>query len=197
MLVGAAGVAMAFVVLVWPTRYRYYETNGEIVREDRLSGDLDALVSARGGWKPGRPAPKVVLERAHGAVASRRGAVVATVEVAATTAQRNTGLQGRARLAEDEGMLFAYGSSYVHTLWMNNCGLHLEFAFLRSDGSIVRIEDLQSGVGLTDVAVPRTTCDVPTSFVLAMNATWFTRHGVVAGDIIDVSAAMEGVRAEE
>jgi uncharacterized membrane protein (UPF0127 family) len=140
--------------------------------------------------------PKCWLVRADGPPSSGTG-TVATVEIAETAAKRGVGLQRRARLDDDAGMLFAYGGTPTpHTMWMKDCALALDFAFVRADGVIAQIETLGPGAGEPDAKVPRTYEDEPVPFVLAMNATWFERHGIERGDRIDVSAAMAGVEAK-
>ena len=71
------------------------------------------------------------------------GAHTFSVEVAANPQQRQTGLMGRTRLADDAGMLFVFEQKDVHCFWMKNTLIPLSIAFIADDGSIVSIADMQ------------------------------------------------------
>lgn len=76
-------------------------------------------------------------------VALQVGGHVFWAEVAATPQQRERGLMGRTRLADDAGMLFVFEHKAPHCFWMKNTPLPLSIAFLADDGTIVNIESMQ------------------------------------------------------
>lgn len=158
--------------------------------------DIEAWDVAIDVTAPAQMPATVALVRAGGPRSSWSESPV-TVEVAETPQKRRIGLQGRARLAEDFGMLFVYGGAAgPHVMWMKNCALRLDFAFVRADGVVEAIETLGSGVGLLDEDVPRTTWGDPCTFVLSMNAGWFARKGIEPGDVVDASAAIANIEAK-
>ena len=65
------------------------------------------------------------------------------VEVASTPQQRELGLMGRTRLADDAGMLFVFEHKARHCFWMKDTPLPLSIAFVADDGSLVNIDDMQ------------------------------------------------------
>lgn len=103
------------------------------------------------------------------------------VQVAATPEARQTGLMFRASLPADEGMLFVHDALRVRCMWMQNTLIPLTAAFLDEDGRILGFADME----------PLTTqshCSPgPAAYVLEMNQGWFARHGVVAGQRIDLA----------
>ena len=63
-----------------------------------------------------------------------------SVEVAVSDQEKALGLMFRTKLADTEGMLFAYGVSQNITMWMRNTYISLDMVFIRADGVIHRIE---------------------------------------------------------
>ena len=63
-----------------------------------------------------------------------------TVEVARTDAQQTQGLMNRQSLAPDRGMIFPYDPPVRASFWMKNTLIPLDIIFIRSDGTIARIE---------------------------------------------------------
>lgn len=96
-------------------------------------------------------------------------------QVALTPEQREIGLMWRKQMPMHEGMLFVFEQPGQQCFWMKNTLLPLTAAFVRDDGSIVNLADMQ----------PQTTnshCSVePVRYVLEMNQGWFARHGIKPG----------------
>jgi uncharacterized membrane protein (UPF0127 family) len=63
-----------------------------------------------------------------------------TVEVARTPEEQATGLMNRQALAPDRGMIFPYVPPRDASFWMKNTLIPLDIIFVRSDGTIARIE---------------------------------------------------------
>lgn len=98
-----------------------------------------------------------------------------SAELAVTPRAMSYGLQGRAGLAPDSGMLFCFGEPTEPEFVMKTVSFPLAIAFIRTDGAITNIERLNPGDGR--VAVPL----MPVSYVLEMEQGWFEQHGVAAG----------------
>ena len=103
------------------------------------------------------------------------------VQVAATPEARQTGLMFRASLPEDEGMIFVHDSLRVRCMWMQNTLVPLTAAFLDENGSNLGFADMEP-LNTQSHCSPG-----PAAFVLEMNRGWFARHGVVAGQRIDLT----------
>ena len=83
----------------------------------------------------------------------------------------------RKSLADDKGMLFAWGQPSIHTFWMHNTCIPLDMLFIDGDGFIA---------GIVENA-PRSTTkgdpiDCPVNNVLEVPAGWSRRHGVAPGN---------------
>jgi len=112
------------------------------------------------------------IERVH------LGGQVLTVEVAATPAARMRGLMFRESLPEHHGMLFIWEREQPVAMWMKNTPLPLSVAFIKSDGHIQNLADLQP---LSLTAHPS---DGPVRYALEVNQDWFAQHDVQPGDRI-------------
>jgi len=99
-------------------------------------------------------------------------------EVAATRAARQRGLMHRDHLPDDGGMLFVFADERPRSFWMKDTSIPLSIAFARSDGTILRIADMEPR---SERAVPSI---APARYALEMNRGWFARHGIVEGDVI-------------
>lgn len=63
-----------------------------------------------------------------------------TVEVARTREEQAQGLMNRDSLAPDRGMIFPYDPPVAASFWMKNTLIPLDMIFIRSDGTVARIE---------------------------------------------------------
>jgi uncharacterized membrane protein (UPF0127 family) len=107
---------------------------------------------------------------------------IAFVEVATEPAARQFGLMEREGLAEDHGMLFIYPREEPRSFWMKNTRIPLTIAFATSTGRIVRILDMEPGIGVGEGDLPRYESGVPATFALEMDRGWFAKQGIGVGD---------------
>jgi len=68
------------------------------------------------------------------------GAKVIDIEVAETSEQKARGLMFRTSLPDTSGMLFPYPQPQELTMWMKNTFIPLDMVFIKSDGTVHRIE---------------------------------------------------------
>ena len=112
-------------------------------------------------------------------VVTAKGRFAFTVEVAATEAERQQGLQNRRALASGAGMLFDFRSTRPVAMWMKNTLISLDIVFIAADGRIVNI---------ARDTVPHSRATVPSAgavrAVLELNAGTARRLGMRAGDRI-------------
>ena len=108
----------------------------------------------------------------------RLGTTDLQVWVADTADSRRLGLMHVKDLPEDRGMLFVYPVTSRRSFWMENTYVPLSLAYLRSDGTIDQILDMEP---LSRRTHPSTGV---IRLVLEVNQGWFTRHGVKVGDTI-------------
>ena len=96
-------------------------------------------------------------------------------QVAQTPQSQQIGLMHRRSMPSNEGMLFVFGQAQIQCFWMKNTLIPLSAAFMREDGTIVNIADMQP---LSEV----THCSKePVRFVLEMNQGWFAQRRIQPG----------------
>lgn len=104
-------------------------------------------------------------------------------EVAATPEQRQRGLMGREKLADDEGMLFVYSVDKPGLwYWMKDTPLPLSIAFIDKDYRIINTADMAP----MDETTHYTTA-APCRYVLEVSQGWFARHTIKPGDVVQFS----------
>jgi uncharacterized membrane protein (UPF0127 family) len=103
------------------------------------------------------------------------GMFVIDASVAANDADREQGLMYRSQLAPNEGMLFAFDENAVHCFWMKNTLIPLSIAFMRADGAITDIDEMQAET--TSNHCPRNNG----VYALEMSKGWFSSKGIKPG----------------
>ncbi|GLU35518.1 DUF192 domain-containing protein [Trinickia caryophylli] len=103
------------------------------------------------------------------------GMFVIDAAVAANDADREQGLMYRTELAPNEGMLFVFGENAVHCFWMKNTLIPLSIAFMRADGTITDIDEMQAET--TNNHCPRNNG----VYALEMSKGWFAAKGIKPG----------------
>lgn len=119
----------------------------------------------------GMPAPQLDLPRTQLTVGMHR----ITAQIAATAAERATGLMARASMPEGEGMLFVFERAGVQCFWMKNTLIPLTAAFIDDDGRIVNLADMQPQSEDNHCSTR------PVRYVLEMNQGWFAQRHIRAG----------------
>jgi hypothetical protein len=97
-------------------------------------------------------------------------------EVASTEESREIGLMYRKTLPENNGMLFVFETLDVNNcFWMKDTYLPLSIAFLRDDGTIINIADMQP-YNLYEHCPSE-----PVRYALEMNQGWFSKKNINVG----------------
>lgn len=100
------------------------------------------------------------------------GMYVIDAAVASNDADREQGLMYRTQLATNEGMLFVFNENAVHCFWMKNTLIPLSIAFIRADGTITDIDEMQAET--ENNHCPRSNG----VFALEMSKGWFAAKGI-------------------
>jgi uncharacterized protein len=103
------------------------------------------------------------------------GMFVIDAAVASNDADREQGLMYRTNLAPNEGMLFVFNENAVHCFWMKNTLIPLSIAFMRADGTVTDIDEMQAET--TNNHCPRNNG----VYALEMSKGWFTSKGIKPG----------------
>jgi len=108
------------------------------------------------------------------------------VEVADTSAERQTGLMGRKSLSPYDGMAFLWTDPVQSSFWMKDTLVPLSIAFWDADGTIVSIMDMEPCR-----ADPCPTYGPDAPFVGAVEVAQgeFEQSGVGVGDTVDLEGA--------
>ena len=109
------------------------------------------------------------------------------VELARTENEAARGLMYRRAMPSDRGMLFRMQDRKEQRFWMRNTCIPLDMVFIDDDGVIVGI--LENVPTLNDA---ERTVGCASSWVLETNAGWTRRHGVVAGQRVDIPTEASG-----
>jgi uncharacterized membrane protein (UPF0127 family) len=103
------------------------------------------------------------------------GMFVIDAGVAANDPDREQGLMYRTKLAPNEGMLFVFNETAVHCFWMKNTLIPLSIAFMRADGTVTDIDEMQAET--ENNHCPRNNG----VFALEMSKGWFASKGIQPG----------------
>jgi len=131
---------------------------------------------------PPAPAASSVPTAAQGKLPSIKlwlGPEELDAEVAATSAQEQTGMMFRTSLPENSGMIFIRPQPEQASFWMTNCPLPLAAAYIDPEGTILEIHELKS-----NDPTPVVSATDNVQFVLEVNSHWFDRHHIAPGTLI-------------
>ncbi|UDF29630.1 UNVERIFIED_ORG: DUF192 domain-containing protein [Roseateles sp. XES5] len=103
-----------------------------------------------------------------------------TVELAVTPRQREQGLMNRAEMAEDRGMLFAFGETRQVFMWMKNTYIPLDMLFIAKDGKVRTIKE--NAEPLSEAIIDS---GGPIDYVLELNGGAAKRLGLRPGNRIE------------
>jgi uncharacterized protein len=103
------------------------------------------------------------------------GMYVIDAAVAANDADREQGLMYRTKLEPNEGMLFVFNETAVHCFWMKNTLIPLSIAFMRADGTVTDIDEMQAET--ENNHCPRNNG----VYALEMSKGWFASKGIQPG----------------
>lgn len=99
-----------------------------------------------------------------------------TAEVANTPVSRRQGLMNRRMLSKNNGMLFVFPKAGRYSMWMKNTYIPLSVAFINAQGVILNIEKMQPLTQTAHHSIGQA------KYALEMNAGWFAKKNIVAGD---------------
>lgn len=105
------------------------------------------------------------------------GELAFDIEVAETPEEKARGLMFRTSVPERTGMLFPYPQASDITMWMRNTYVSLDMVFIRSDGTIHRIEAHTEPMSEKVIAA-----GAPVTAVLELVAGAAARLGIKPGD---------------
>jgi uncharacterized membrane protein (UPF0127 family) len=110
-----------------------------------------------------------------------------TVEIADTEPARELGLMFRSGMPTNHGMLFDFGGDTSSAFWMQNTILPLSIAFIKADGTIIAVKDMQpldtSAVGPSESY----------RYALEVNQGFFLANGIALGDRVTLPGALSAV----
>lgn len=108
---------------------------------------------------------------------------IITAELAVSDAERARGLMNREIINPDQGMLFVFDNEEVHSMWMKNMLIPLDFLWLDREQRIVHIEE---NVPPCDRdPCPSYASKIPAMYVLELKAGSIKQNGLNLYDKID------------
>ena len=144
----------------------------------------------------------MAFDSARVRLTTSRDTVQLALELAVSEQQKQLGLMERKRLAENAGMLFMYDSTQAGDagFWMYRTLIPLDIAFLDSAGVIRSVRAMVPCPTTIAQGCPTYTPDVPYRYALEVNAGYFARHGIAAGNVLllqDLRAGDDGRRTTD
>ena len=108
------------------------------------------------------------------------GSRTLSIPVALDKVHCRRGLMYRRQLGPDEGMLFVYPREAPYFFWMKDTYVPLSIAFVRADGRIIQIEDMEP------LDLTKHLSRAPAQYALEMPKGWFGRNKVKEGDVVKI-----------
>lgn len=102
------------------------------------------------------------------------------VELAKTHQEQSQGLSGRAKLADDEGMLFVYNRLHFLRFWMKGMKIPLSIGFFDEKRALIDVQEM-SVPKATEIYLKEYQTSRPALYALEMPSGWFERHKVALG----------------
>ncbi|HJW32245.1 MAG TPA: DUF192 domain-containing protein [Holophagaceae bacterium] len=108
-----------------------------------------------------------------------------TAEVAATQAEKAKGLMERAHLPQDRCMVFLYDQDDYHPIWMKNCLIALDVAWLDAQGRVLEfLEKVPPCSPMLGNDCPTYGGTVPGRYFVEFPVGTFKRLGLKKGDLM-------------
>lgn len=114
------------------------------------------------------------------------GTKTLVVESAETPDQHQLGLMFRKELKKDQGMLFIFDNEETRFFWMKNTLIDLSIGYFDQKGILIDIQEMVSGKGVPDSALPSYPSAKPAMYALEMSKGWFTKNKIKLGTKLKV-----------
>ena len=136
------------------------------------SGGCDAPDDLDGDAVPG-----LILDQSLSIISQQGGPHIFRIEVVDDDEERARGLMFRREMAPDAGMLFDFGEDRPVSMWMKNTYIPLDMLFIKSDGTIITIEQLTEPHSLKSIP-----SRFPVRAVLELNGGTVAQLQIKLGD---------------
>jgi uncharacterized protein len=130
---------------------------------------------------PKDPVGSPMVPVGHVAFPESKDAPRLEVELMLTNEHHGRGLMYRRSLADDKGMLFAWSQPAIQSFWMRNTCIPLDLLFIDREGFVAGI--VENAPTLNDES---RSIDCPVPYVLEVAAGWSRKHGVTAGQRVEI-----------
>ncbi len=118
-----------------------------------------------------------------------------TAEVAVTQQEKAKGLMERAHLPQDRCMVFLYDQDDYHPIWMKNCLIALDVAWLDAQGKVVEfLEKVPPCSPMLGDGCPTYGGTVPGRYFVEFASGTFKRIGLKKGDVMTWELKLDGGR---
>jgi uncharacterized protein len=146
-------------------------------------GDPPTVMTTPNGSRLELPAGVAPIDFATGTVTIEADGQTHTlrVEIAETAEQRERGLMFRTSMPEDAGMIFIYPVDTPGGFWMFNTYIPLSIAFVRMEGVIFQILEMEPCRSEFASMCPSYPARMPFRYAIEANQGWFERRGIQPG----------------
>ncbi len=103
------------------------------------------------------------------------GGETVKAEIARSIDEQSRGLMYRREMGKNEGMIFVYEQERVLSFWMRNTFIPLDIAYIKADGTIATIKQMQP------LNESSHSSRIKVMYALELNQGWFAEHGIKEG----------------
>lgn len=103
------------------------------------------------------------------------------LEVADTAEARQQGLSGRAKLKDDEGLLFVFDQTGRQCFWMKDMKFSIDIIWLDANKKVVQLEK-----NIAPSTYPNTLCADNAQYVIELNAGQVRDAKIARGQVFDL-----------
>jgi uncharacterized membrane protein (UPF0127 family) len=104
------------------------------------------------------------------------------VYVADTERKREVGLAAFDSIAEDEGMIFLFDSSDIHTFWMKDMKFNIDIIWINGEDIVDITKNIPVQNAMSDNELVKYQPATAANRVLEVNSGWADRNNIKVGD---------------
>lgn len=148
------------------------------------------LLAACDGAKNAEPLAAAPVKTLQDHFPIKFGDKIVRMQLAVRPAEMEHGLMGRAKLADDEGMLFVYQRPQAVSFWMRNTPNALDIGYINPEGVL---EEIYPMFPFDETPIPSLSKRL--QFTLETNQDWYRDNGIRPGAKLDLKAVAEALKA--
>lgn len=106
------------------------------------------------------------------------------VDIAKTSQELQTGLSGRKKLKQNQGMLFVFSEKKIQSFWMKDMKFNLDIIWINKNTIVGILENIKKP-SEEQTELPTYESPIEVDMVLEVNAGWSKKNKIQIGDKIE------------